>query len=126
MFFFLLAALLAVQCAKKQGVKTGESVPAAGSGRVEEGEIRHEPAGGENVEYAFRVQLYATTDGDKAREVALSARELLGEKTYVEFQEPIYKVQLGDYRSREAAEEVRYRAASRGFDEAWIVETSIR
>jgi cell division septation protein DedD len=125
LILLLLAVLLASRCAKKQEVKTGGEISTRET-RVEEGELRTESPGGQDFEYGYRVQLYATKDVERAREVALSARKLLGENTYVEFQEPWYKVRLGDYRSRDEAERVRYRASTSGFADAWVVETTIR
>lgn len=121
----LLAVLLLSGCAKRQEVKTVEGDAPRGA-RVEEGELRPRSAEGQDFEYGFRVQLYATKEVEKAREVALSARMLFSENTYVEFQEPWYKVRLGDYRNRDEAEKMRYRASTSGFADAWVVETTIR
>ena len=65
-------------------------------------------------------------DVEKARKVAESARKLFGEQTYIELQYPLYKVRLGDFETREQAERMRHSVKSRGFEDAWIVETTIR
>jgi len=119
---FLLLAL-SVNCGGRRTVGEGESVR---EGKVVEGELRDATPGSSGYRYGFRVQLYATRDVEKARNVAESARQLFGEKTYIEYQEPLYKVRIGDYQTREQAERMRYRANSSGFEDAWLVETTIR
>jgi hypothetical protein len=73
----------------------------------------------------YRVQLYATREPEKARGFAESARESFGEKVYVEYLDPYYKVRVGDCLTREEARLLLDRAKGSGFDQAWITSTLV-
>jgi len=118
-----LIAALSFGCGGRRSVGDGETVR---EGKVVEGELRGATPGSGGYRYGFRIQLYATRDIEKAKTVAESARQLFNEKTYIEYQEPLYKVRIGDYTTREQAERMRYRVTSSGFEDAWLVETTIR
>jgi hypothetical protein len=119
----ILIAVLGLSCGGRRSTGSGEPVR---EGKVVEGELRGATPGSSGYQYGFRIQLYATRDIEKARNVAESARRLFNEKTYIEYQEPLYKVRIGDYATREEAERMRYRVTSSGFEDAWLVETTIR
>ncbi|MFH1680831.1 MAG: SPOR domain-containing protein [Candidatus Eisenbacteria bacterium] len=73
----------------------------------------------------YRVQVYATREPEKAKAFAESARPHFGEKVYVEYLEPYYKVRLGDCLTREEARLLQDRAKAAGFDEAWVTATLV-
>ncbi|MFQ6103931.1 MAG: SPOR domain-containing protein [Candidatus Glassbacteria bacterium] len=121
----IVVLLGGVGCAKRSTTTVGGD-SSYREGRVVEGKLRDKSLESNGYQYGYRVQLYATRDVEKARNVAESARRLFGEKTYIEYQEPLYKVRVGDYLLRDQAEGMRHRVASSGFEDAWIVETTIR
>jgi|GEM_PF-1502731 len=121
--FIILFTTAGLYCTKKGTVGDDGSYR---EGKVVEGELRERNHMSSGYAYGFRVQIYATRDVEKARRVAESAKSLFGEQTYIEFQEPLYKVRLGDYRRREGAKIMRHRVASSGFEDAWIIQTTIR
>lgn len=73
----------------------------------------------------YRVQLMATTDAEKAMEFAEAVQPAFTESVYVEYQEPFYKVRLGDCQTREEAGHILSAVRANGFDEAWITETMV-
>lgn len=119
----LLLAVLVLACGKRSTTGSGTTVR---EGRVEEGQLRSPTSSDAGYNYGYRVQLYATRDIDKARRVAESAQRLFSADVYIEYYEPLYKVRIGDYPDREQAEHMRQHVSSRGFGDAWIVETTIR
>ncbi len=73
----------------------------------------------------YRVQLMATTDAEKAMEFAEAIQPAFSHSVYVEYQEPFYKVRLGDCQTREEAGRILSAVRANGFDEAWITETMV-
>jgi septal ring-binding cell division protein DamX len=74
----------------------------------------------------WRVQVFAARDEATANEVARRAGDLVpGVPVYVVAEESWYKVRLGDFASRQAAEPLRERLIGLGWTEAWTVRTGI-
>ena len=76
----------------------------------------------------FRVQIIATQDLEKAtllEEEAKSQFSMNGHKTYLVFEAPLYKIRLGDFTSRNEADELKMQAINYGYREAFIVRTKV-
>ena len=76
----------------------------------------------------FRVQLLSTKDLENATRAKAIATEQFSDvqvKFYLEFDSPYYKVRLGDFKTRAAAEYTRELVRSRGYPKAWIVKSKI-
>ena len=76
----------------------------------------------------FRVQLLSTKDLENATRAKAIAVEQFSDvqvKFYLEFDSPYYKVRLGDFKTREMAENTRELVRSRGYPKAWIVKSKI-
>ena len=73
----------------------------------------------------YRVQLISTRDGEEARAVKRDAVLSFEENVYVAFDNPYYKVRIGDCNSRFAAEILQEKAVEKGFVEAWVVRTQV-
>ena len=76
----------------------------------------------------FRVQIIATQDLEKAtllEEEAKSQFAMSGHKTYLVFEAPLYKIRLGDFTSRDQADELKIQALRYGYREAFIVRTKV-
>jgi hypothetical protein len=70
--------------------------------------------------------VFAARDEATANEVARRAGDLVPEvPVYVVAEESWYKVRLGDFASRQAAEPLRERLIGLGWTEAWTVRTGI-
>lgn len=81
----------------------------------------------ERVAAGYRVQVFAS--GDRLVAHALARRvegRLPGESVTVEWDEPWYKVRVGDFSDRGEAEGLRLRLVEMGFGEAWIVPAAFR
>jgi len=74
----------------------------------------------------YRVQLTATTDEQTARAIFREAMLKFPESVYFVYENPYYKVRVGDYVSRAEAEALQQRAVDRGFPDAWVVRTTVR
>ncbi len=73
----------------------------------------------------YRVQLIAVKDEDAARKVQEKAIYLFEEEVYLIFDTPNYKVQVGDCKTEEEANELVQRARSLGFSDAWKVPAKV-
>ena len=74
----------------------------------------------------WRIQVFAAGDEATASEVARRAGDAIaGVPVYVEAEGPWFKVRLGDFTTREAAEPLRERLVGLGWTEAWAVRTAI-
>ena len=73
----------------------------------------------------FRIQLLATPDEQEARRARDDARLYFPENSYLIFDNPYYKLRLGDCLSRAAADSLQQRAISKGFSGAWIVRSLV-
>ena len=73
----------------------------------------------------WRIQVFAAEDEATAAEVARRAGEAVaGVPVYVEAEGSWFKVRLGDFATREAAEPLRERLVGLGWTEAWAVRTA--
>ncbi|MBD3423076.1 MAG: hypothetical protein GF417_01370 [Candidatus Latescibacteria bacterium] len=73
----------------------------------------------------YRVQVFASGELKKAKEVKQSAAEKTSHKVYIEYENGMYKVRIGDFSSREEAALVRQKLRS-FYPDSWITETTIR
>lgn len=76
----------------------------------------------------FRVQLLATSNIETAslsEQEATDRFDKLGHHTYLLFEAPLYKVRIGDCRTRELAETLRELAIDNGYNGAFIVKTKV-
>ena len=76
----------------------------------------------------FRVQIIATQNLEKAtllEEEAKSQFAMSGHKTYLIFEAPLYKIRLGDFTTRNQADELKIQALKYGYREAFIVRTKV-
>ena len=96
-------------------------------GRVFSGELHEQPTATTEPRQVpgYRVQIFASIARDKAEEFVARARHGFTEKVYLEFEEPYYKVRIGNFTTREDAEILRRKAISLGFKGSWIVGTII-
>ena len=74
----------------------------------------------------YRVQVFATGGRENAENFEMKIEMQLGVPAYIEYVDGIYKVRVGDCRSRQQAESLRQRCRSAGYADAWIVATEIR
>lgn len=74
----------------------------------------------------YRVQVFATGTQATADIHLHEAETRLGVPAYVELVDGMYKVRVGDCRSREEAEQLLGHCRGAGYTDAWIVSTDVR
>ncbi len=74
----------------------------------------------------FRVQVFATAEKEKADNLKSELDDSFPGEVYVFFEEPNYKVRIGNCTDRDAAENLLLKIQELGFPTAWIVSTSIK
>jgi len=73
----------------------------------------------------YRVQIFASEDPAKAREIKRSALEKISLNVYIDYENNMYKVRVGDFASRDEAAEMR-KSLKEFYPDCWITETTIR
>jgi len=73
----------------------------------------------------YRVQLISTRNEEEARAVMRNAVISFAEPTYREYDNPYYKIRVGDFKSRYEAGKTQEQAIEMGFHEAWVVRAMI-
>ena len=73
----------------------------------------------------FRVQLISTREEGLARSIRKDALLLFDDAIYLSYDDPYYKVRLGDCKSRREAEKLLEIAMQKDFLDAWVVRTMI-
>lgn len=73
----------------------------------------------------FRVQVFASTSQVNAEKTLAEVRMKLGEKAYLEFNPPLYKVRVGNFLTENEADSLKARAVDAGYKAAFVVETNI-
>lgn len=74
----------------------------------------------------FRVQLIATRNEEEARAVMRNAVISFDEQVYRQYDNPYYKIRVGDFLSRYEANQLQEEAIALGFHEAWVVRSMIQ
>lgn len=74
----------------------------------------------------FRIQIFATPSIDEANAMRMTAVQKVTEDSiYVVFDPPVYKVRLGDFRTRMEANKRLASLIETGFPDAWVVSDRI-
>jgi len=76
----------------------------------------------------FRIQILATNNIEKAslaEQVAAERFKYEGHKTYLLFEAPLYKIRVGDCKTRQEADNVQALAKKYGYAEAFLVKSKI-
>lgn len=69
----------------------------------------------------YRIQIGIFADHNDAETVASKARAVISHNVYVVFEEPFYRVRVGDFRSKRAVEKALREVRSKGYKDAiWI------
>ena len=81
-------------------------------------------AGSEKMR-GWRVQIYTSQDYLEAERVEKLADSLFTEEVYLIFDTPNYKIRIGDYLTRDGADQMQRIAIERGFRNAWVIRGEI-
>ncbi len=73
----------------------------------------------------FRIQIFSSRDEKEALLERRDALTLFDVNVYIEYDNPLWKVRLGDCVTRFEANELLERVRDRGYRDAWVVRTHI-
>ena len=73
----------------------------------------------------FRVQLFSTTDYYSAIRTRNEALTKFTEEIFLDFEQPYYKIRVGNFTDKQKADELRIIARSIGYPEAWVIQTKV-
>ncbi|MBN2355661.1 SPOR domain-containing protein [candidate division KSB1 bacterium] len=73
----------------------------------------------------FRIQVIATRNEEEARQARTDALLNLQHNVYLLYDDPYYKIRVGDCLSHAEADSLQREAIRKGFVGAWIVRTSV-
>ncbi|HYO46706.1 MAG TPA: SPOR domain-containing protein [Gemmatimonadota bacterium] len=110
---------------ERETVVTGEIRPATELETVQPATVGAEAG---VLATGWRVQAFASRAEAEASAAATRVQDALGDQTpvYVERDDPWFKVRVGDFSDRAAADLLRERMAGLGWPDAWAVRTTIR
>ncbi len=73
----------------------------------------------------YRVQLGSTVNYYEALAIRDSAGTKFKEEIYLDYEQPNYKIRLGNFSDAESANASRHLARQSGFSDAWVIRTKI-
>ncbi|MDZ7859884.1 MAG: SPOR domain-containing protein [Candidatus Krumholzibacteriota bacterium] len=79
----------------------------------------------ESYTIGYRVQVFASENPARAKDIKRQIENEISSKVYIEFEDEMYKVRVGNYNFRKEAEEAR-KILNSHFPDCWITETTIR
>jgi len=89
--------------------------------------VKEEEIPVEEMMSGFRVQVYLTQDIDSAKIFFQSINPRLEKDwVYTVFDSPLYKIRVGDFQDRVAAEEMKTSLIQLGYANAWIVPDKVK
>ncbi len=110
-----------------------EEMPLSGDAiEVSEAEVPPPPdtliavAPADSTTDGFRIQVFASADREVAENAASVAEQRLGLSAYTDLEAGMYKVRVGDYQGRPAAEAALKTFRSHYYPDAWIVPARVR
>jgi hypothetical protein len=71
------------------------------------------------------VQIFASSQQERAEEIAAEARTRFREPVYVVYDAPFYKVRVGDCITRQEADVLKEKASAQGYEAPWVAETMV-
>lgn len=79
----------------------------------------------ESSAMGYRIQLFATKDYYEAIAQRDDAVKKFTEEVYLDFEPPYYKVRIGNFTDKTAADEIKEFAKSAGYPDAWVIQTRV-
>ena len=88
--------------------------------------LNNEEQGPDKVD-GFRIQICAVVDEQKAKSIQREAiLQFIDQNVYLKYDNPYYKVRVGDCLTRYEAEKLQKLAIEKGFTDAWVVRSKIK
>lgn len=74
---------------------------------------------------AFRVQISTSKLFSESKLVRIVAEEIFDQPVYVDYEVPYFKVRVGSFADRDAAEKYQQKAKAVGYSNAWVVMVNL-
>ena len=71
----------------------------------------------------FRIQIFESSVASVARAEAKRFQNILGDTVYTDFETPLYKLRIGNFKNRKNAEKAVESISRLGAKDAWIIRT---
>ena len=75
------------------------------------------------IKEVFRIQIFESSVASIARAEAKRFQNILGDTVYTDFETPLYKLRIGNFKNRKNAEEAVESISRLGAKDAWIIRT---
>ncbi|MBX7151599.1 SPOR domain-containing protein [bacterium] len=79
----------------------------------------------ESSAMGYRIQIFTTKDYYEAIAQRDEAIKKFTEEVYLDFEQPYYKVRIGNFTDKTAADEIKEFAKSVGYLDAWVIQTRV-
>ena len=76
-----------------------------------------------SIKEVFRIQIFESSVASIARAEAKRFQNILGDTVYTDFETPLYKLRIGNFKNRKNAEEAVESISRLGAKDAWIIRT---
>jgi len=96
------------------------------SGETEWGQRKRTGTEGSSPPTVYRVQIFMTKYPELASQKAQEAEAIFREKVHVDFEAPYYRVRVGEFDTVEAGEGFLLQVRQSGYQDAWLVKTTIQ
>jgi hypothetical protein len=73
----------------------------------------------------YRLQLFESSTVDEANKTMMKYSKSLKDSIYLVFDAPLYKIQYGDFVTKDQAESVKGKLRNKGYKKVWIVRSRI-
>ena len=73
----------------------------------------------------FRVQVFATRFSHSADSMKAVLEERVNDDVFIVFDAPVYKIRVGNFVTRNKAENMKISLVKHGYDTAWIVRSKV-
>ena len=73
----------------------------------------------------YRLQLFESSTVDEANKTMMKYSRSLKDSIYLVFDAPLYKIQYGDFVTKDQAELVKGKLRNKGYKKVWIVKSRI-
>ena len=75
------------------------------------------------IKEVFRIQIFESSVASIARAEAKRFQNILGDTVYTDFETPLYKLRIGNFKNRKNAEKAVESISRLGAKDAWIIRT---
>ena len=78
-----------------------------------------------DISEGFRIQIFESMVASIARAEAKRFQNILGDTVYIDYETPLYKLRIGNFKDRKSAEKTISAITRLGAKDSWIIRTKI-